>query len=632
MKTGSEYGEIKFSPEEVVIDSWNTFVLKYTVGEKGLAQDCGLQLMFRGQMLGFSRLQTNNPSSEGYVTATTNVPNVKVKVFFVSPVARPRMRILQIKVVNGNLVRGDELQFVIGDRSNGGLGFHVGNYPRNPMRLAVLYGLEIDSELELPQEDSRHLGIYISPRELACSPQIKVVPDKVCNLVINVASIARPGEEVKTTVVFCDQFYNPSGLEHDFHGNLNVNGEAMINIFAKAGCKSLEVDGIVFNKAGIYRLNLNLNGKVYESNPVLCDQHEEYIYWGDMHVHSNFSDGEGTPEELIASAKNILGLDFMTIVDHADNLASPFIWTDASWRGDKLKILSELSDVNSEEGKFIVFQGYEWCGRGGDRIVYSREVEKMPLYHRRMKNLYDVQNFYKAIRKHPGLIIASHPHGIKTNWNYFDEKIEHFAEIASIQGESEFKTGLEVIVDEANSSPHAEHRSLAAKGVGPVQTAFECRHIVGVIGAGDMHYGVINRKTAINNKYRAGLAAIKAPGCKRDELWKNLLNRCSYGTNGEKIILRFSSEELRMGEVGEIRQECSFRCEVNGTAEIDFVDLVKNNVAVTRVVGNNAKDILLEYEDSFCQGDFNSYYIRVHQKDGGKAWSSPIWRILNPIR
>jgi hypothetical protein len=620
-----EYGSIDASPQSMVSGTWNTITLTYTVGSKGIALNDGLQLMFHGQMKGLSALQAEHPDQAGYVTVKASNPVVTVEVYKFT-VPGKKMQFIHIKLTSGSLVAGDKLKIIVGDRNHGGPGFHTSNYPRNPLRLGIIYGLELDAELKCPQEDSSHLGIYLSPRELEDSPQFQVVPDQACHMVIYGPSVVRPQEKFTLKVLFCDRFYNPTALDDDAYGILMLGTKTILEFHAKTGATVITLDNICLTDPGINRYSVHFGGTTYESNPILCDSATERIYWGDMHVHSNFSDGEGAPEDLMTVARDKLGLDFITMVDHADNLASPYIWSDGSDQGDKLEALCKLANANSVEDEFIVFQGYEWCGRGGDRIVYTKSLDKMPLYHRRMNGFYNAETFYDAVRQHPELIIASHPHGGKTNWNYFDPNIEYFAEIVSIQAESEFSSPLEVVVDEVASTPHAEHRYLTGKGIGSIQTALDRQHIIGFIGSSDMHYGVTGRKVPPDTKLRPGLAAIKAEHCRRDELWGNLLGRRSYATNGERIILRFSSDELDMGDVGAVRNGCKFRCEVNGTAAIKFVDLVKNNITLTRTFGDGAKDVVLEYQDDFCQPGFNCYYIRVYQQDGGKAWSTPIWR------
>jgi hypothetical protein len=63
---------------------------------------------------------------------------------------------------------------------------------------------------------------------------------------------------------------------------------------------------------------------------------------------------------------------------------------------------------------------------------------------------------------------------------------------------------------------------------------------------------------------------------------------------------------------------------IKGTGTLDRVDLVKNNkVILSRSPGT--ADFDLSYQDSDTQPGESYYYVRVIQKDGQMAWSSPIW-------
>ena len=56
-----------------------------------------------------------------------------------------------------------------------------------------------------------------------------------------------------------------------------------------------------------------------------------YQYIGVVHVHTAFSDGEGTIEEVIAAARDA-GLDFLLITDHNDLRAKEY----EGWHGGTL--------------------------------------------------------------------------------------------------------------------------------------------------------------------------------------------------------------------------------------------------------------------------------------------------------
>ncbi len=642
-----QYGRVSIFPDTVKCGSCHAFTLTYTAGSKGIDRENGLLLHFCGSPTAWKLWQTDNPAGASYATARAKKKGVELEVDIFRPPKRRAMHFVRVKLVQGEITEGDQIEIELGDRNGGGSGTNVLTVPRT-LRIACIYGIEMDPVLELAQEDPGHFCCYASPREIENSPRINIIPAPPVRLRLYAPSVARPGKNFELLVNFCDEFGNPSILTEEYKGFLAI-GNDIIQVKCAPGTDLLKLPAILM-QLGIHRLTMDFNGQKFESNPVLCDKQATPIHWGDLHVHSYYSDGIGEPRRILEFGRDKLGLKFMSICDHADNLSSPIVPATGEIVPDKPQALADLSSELSEEGRFISFQSYEWCGRGGDRIVYTKDPVKLPVYHRRKPGFYDCKVFLDAVRSHPELIIASHPHNRKTDWSYFDGNIEYFVEIASIHCRSEYNDPFEMAADLENISPHAEHRFLHKNSYGSVQTAWQRGCILGCIASSDAHYGCVGRDVGIPGKFAPTLCAIKSPEVTRDLLWENLLSRHTYGTTGARIIILFDSEELTMGDVGELRNGCKFNAEVHGTSGIAFVDLVKNNIPVKRVTGadsggqhytssldsvtrspaanNGIKDLRLEYTDDFCDSsDFNWYYIRVHQHDGSIAWSSPIWRL-----
>ncbi|MBT7166700.1 MAG: hypothetical protein HN904_28210, partial [Victivallales bacterium] len=66
------------------------------------------------------------------------------------------------------------------------------------------------------------------------------------------------------------------------------------------------------------------------------------------------------------------------------------------------------------------------------------------------------------------------------------------------------------------------------------------------------------------------------------------------------------------------------RVHVIGTDELDYLRIVKNNETLVRheLSGDEA---FFEYTDTSPARDGGFTYVRVVQKDGNTAWSSPVW-------
>ena len=80
------------------------------------------------------------------------------------------------------------------------------------------------------------------------------------------------------------------------------------------------------------------------------------IYFGDLHQHTNLSDGDVVPEELLRRVRSSGVLDFMALSDHSQYFDSPEDWT----KSQEWAEVKRLADVHTEPGKFVVLAAFEW--------------------------------------------------------------------------------------------------------------------------------------------------------------------------------------------------------------------------------------------------------------------------------
>ena len=127
----------------------------------------------------------------------------------------------------------------------------------------------------------------------------------------------------------------------------------------------------------------------------------------------------------------------------------------------------------------------------------------------------------------------------------------------------------------------------------------------------------------------AGLQATYASELTRQGLYQGMKDRYTYGTSGARIVLLFSCNGSPMGS--QIKQEKGkpdFRIEVGGTD-------ILSEIAMCRYDGKKWSEPFKkrisdkdQMSTSWKDNDFSEvgiYYVRVTQKDGEQAWSSPIW-------
>lgn len=85
------------------------------------------------------------------------------------------------------------------------------------------------------------------------------------------------------------------------------------------------------------------------------------VYFGNLHSHSDASDGEGEPSEILSWARYDAGYDFYAMTDHAEMVSS------SEW--DKI---GAWTDGLNEDGKFVAMRGFEWShSLAGHICVYG---------------------------------------------------------------------------------------------------------------------------------------------------------------------------------------------------------------------------------------------------------------------
>lgn len=76
---------------------------------------------------------------------------------------------------------------------------------------------------------------------------------------------------------------------------------------------------------------------------------EMHFYFGNLHGHTEYSDGAGTPAESYAWARDTADFDFFAVTDHGEKL-SPAEWEDTGAQADSF----------DSPGEFTALRGFEW--------------------------------------------------------------------------------------------------------------------------------------------------------------------------------------------------------------------------------------------------------------------------------
>ncbi|MGB9614400.1 MAG: PHP domain-containing protein, partial [Fervidobacterium sp.] len=127
--------------------------------------------------------------------------------------------------------------------------------------------------------------------------------------------------------------------------------------------------------------------------PVLAE--DLNIYYGNLHSHTSYSDGKGTPEEAYEYAKKYG--DVLAVTDHCYFLKIPV-------NGQQKTVLTQQAARKATvPGKFVGLQGFEWTAGSGHINVY----ETVDFISRDEKG--GLKDFYEWIVKIKKLAQFNHP-------------------------------------------------------------------------------------------------------------------------------------------------------------------------------------------------------------------------------
>lgn len=315
------------------------------------------------------------------------------------------------------------------------------------------------------------------------------------------------------------------------------------------------------------------------------------VYFGEIHSHTELSDGIATTDDAYSFARDTLHLDFAALSDHFErHLPSVCVPGQERWAMTKA-----AAEKYYDPGRFVTLLGYEWTGRphiniyyrGNDGLCVPAQASDAGSPAELFRKL-DVQNMpYLAIPHHTKYLAAA-------DWGAATGR-ENLLEIYSGWGASE----------DGNDSAF---RAAITRGLR-----------LGVIAGTDDHIG---RPGQGNRTFEGGgLACVLAKEKTREAVFDALLARRCYGTTGARILVDFSVNGMLMGGVVKSREKNFIAVRAIGEDIITSIEIIRNGLSVLYRKECTSQDASCECKD----GGGSCYYARITQRDGHIAWTSPVW-------
>jgi len=334
------------------------------------------------------------------------------------------------------------------------------------------------------------------------------------------------------------------------------------------------------------------------TDPAAAD--ERMTLFGDVHQHSAHSDGIGTADEPYLRARHLYGDDFVALTDHESFLGKRI--GPGEWR-----YLTRVAERHDEAERFATLIAFEWTGKmypgPGHKVVYLPDAEGAVISR---DDLSEGAALVSAAAEAGAFAVPHHVGWTGADEGAHHEKHQPVWEICSCHGCYE----------------HFAHE-LGQRGDlrdQMVDAVLRRGHRFGFIASSDghgllYHHGMARKR----DPFRTGLAAVQAVDRTRDSILDAMRNRRCYATSGVKILLDMRADGRPMGSAFAEISEVTIEGVATGTGPLESLELVGPDgvVAVGRVEGAGAQ--------LSARAAAPWLYLRVRQKDGEMAWSSPVF-------
>lgn len=435
---------------------------------------------------------------------------------------------------------------------------------------------EEPEELEEPEE----------PGEVVeTSPSVTVLPE---------GGTIRAGEEITLTcedesadiyyAVSADGVnYQPDALyagsicfEKDF-------GTAYLRAYSIAGgCEPGEVTRVIFTEE--FDLDWNL-------------------YFGQLHAHTDISNGAGSVEEAFQYASQVDGLDFFAVTDHSDSFDNADMGAidadgadiSADWAAGK----QAAASVTGED--FVGLFGFEMTWPEDKQLGHISTFNTPGWQTRDQADFENVptalENYYKALTSVPGSVSQfNHPDTVHGDFERFDHYSPQYDAVVSL---------LEVAGEDG---------------------VVDCEYYDLALDKG-WHVAPTNNQNNHNGQWGDASEArtvVLAKDLTEESLYAAMKDRRVYATQDSDLAIYYELNGTVMGSIIPKSEEAEITVFLS-----DPTDEAIGNV---EVVTDGGAVLVSEYVETPSQvlelpasGGRSYYYLRITQPDGDVAITAPVW-------
>ena len=335
------------------------------------------------------------------------------------------------------------------------------------------------------------------------------------------------------------------------------------------------------------------------------------IYFGQLHSHTNISDGSGSVEEAFAHASNVKGLDFLAVTDHSnsfDGEGNGVLSQDGSKISDEWKQGHEAAASVTDED-FVGLYGFEMTWSNGLGHINTFNT---PGWQSRTQADYKtqttaLQNYYAAL--------ATVPESI----SQFNHPGTTFGDFSDFAHYSEATDALITLIEVGNGEG-----AIGSSGYFPSYEYYT--------RALDKGWHVAPTNNQDNHKglwgdANTGRSVVLADSLTPEGIYDALRNYRVYATEDNDLNIYYTLNGYIMGsqlEVTDVAEKLTIVVNVSDAtdASIGKIEVIVNGglTAASQTLSAQSGTVTLT-----VPADYNYYYIKITQPDGDIAVTAPVW-------
>lgn len=490
----------------IVAGSMSTIAVTYTAGRFGIDDQGSIRFLLRFAS-DAGRPQFDRPTAPNFCTAVASNGTVLLPEYHPRGAFRPWFKAIRVNVMREPLREGDKVKLVLGDRSQGSVGWRMSTMREGRFEIRV-------------QADPWGTVVY---GDVAGNAMLDLVPGTPSVWRAIIPTLRRVGDLFALSVRADDRCGNPvARLEKEFI--LEADG-AVAGLPQRVAANDdgvVRVSGVRATAPGTIRIRvLDANGALLtESNPLfVVASRRGATWWGDFHAQSEETIGTNSAREYFEFARDRAFCDFVGHQGNDFQISNEFY-------GELNKLYREFN----HPGSFVTLPGYEYSPvthLGGDRNIFFLEEDR-PIRrssHALVEDLGDIESdcnhvrdlFHALRRDGENALAFAHVGGRYADlYAGHDGEIERSVEVHSAWGTFEW-----LLFD-----------------------AFDLGYRVGIVCNSDDHKGRPGASHPGASLFGAygGLTCLYMEELSRESIWRCLRARHHYGTTGDRLHLEVHAD------------------------------------------------------------------------------------------